>query len=428
MFGFRRDTSGRAVFNGAPIEELLKAAGTGTPAYLYDLDAIAKEARELRDGYGDASHLVAYAVKANSAGAIVRALAQEGCGADVVSGAELELAVRAGISPEKIVFSGVAKLDDELDLAIGTGGAGIRAIQAESVEELVRMAARARALGRRARVSLRVNPNVEADVHAHIATGHDEAKFGILREDLPDAYAAIAQSKELRLVGMSSHVGSQLTTTEPYVEAARVLLDVVRETEARLGPLELVDFGGGFGIDYGSGCDSRPADFAREVVRLVRESGLGRLTIVSEPGRALVAPHGVLVASVVQSKSSRTGRRWLMIDAGMNDLLRPALYQARHRIEPLTLDDRAEQASYRVVGPICESSDDFGSYELPTPAPPLVVIRDAGAYGFTMASQYNGRPFPAEIFVQGGQVVSATKREARDAWVRARLGGMAETS
>lgn len=406
--------------NGAPIEELLRAAATGTPAYVYDLDSMAREARELREGYGGARHLVAYAAKANSGGAILRTFASEGCGADVVSGGELELAMRCGIAPEKIVFSGVAKLDDELDFAISRGSAGVLALQAESVEELARIAARARALGRQARVSLRVNPSVEADVHAHIATGHDEAKFGIAREDLPDAYAAIEEQRELHLVGMSSHIGSQLTTTEPYLEAARVLLEVAREVEARLGSLDFIDFGGGFGIDYGEGCAARPADFARGVTKLVRDAGLERLCIVAEPGRSLVAPHGVLVASVVQTKASRTGRRWMMIDAGMNDLLRPALYQARHRIEPLTLAPDDEKLGYRVVGPICESSDDFGEYALPSPAPPTVIIRDAGAYGFTMASQYNGRALPAEVFVRGGEVVSVIQREPRESWVEAR--------
>lgn len=420
MFG--RDASGRAVLGGAPIEELLRTARTGTPAYIYDLDGIAKEARELRKGYGHAHHLVAYAVKANSAGRILRTLAKEGCGADVVSGAELALALEVGIQPSDIVFSGVAKLDDELDLAISTGSAGICAIQAESVEELRRIAARARELRRQARVSLRVNPNVEVDVHAHIATGHDEAKFGILREDLPDALRAIAEHPELRLVGLSCHIGSQLMDTEGYLEAASLLLDQARDAEAALYPLELVDFGGGFGVDYGDGeTPCPPSDFARGVVRLVKKRGLERLRIVSEPGRSLVAAHGVLVASVVQSKASRTGRRWLMIDAGMNDLLRPALYQARHRIEPLTLDNESPKGSFRVVGPICESSDDFGDYELPDPPPSLVVIRDAGAYGFVMASQYNGRPFPAEVFVEGGEVVSAVERAKPGDWVRERL-------
>jgi diaminopimelate decarboxylase len=419
MFG--RDASGRAILDGALVEDLLREAGAGTPTYLYDLDAIAGEARAIRAGYGDARHLVAYAVKASSAGRIVRTIAGEGCGADVVSVGELEVALGCGIAPADVVFSGVAKQDFEIDAAIGAGPEGIGAIQVESVEELGRVAVRARALGRRARVSIRVNPYVEADTHAHVATGHDAAKFGVAREDLGDAFAAVRSHAELRLVGVSSHVGSQLVSTEPYVRAARILLDVVREAEAAVGPLEYVDFGGGFGIDYGSGCPARPADFAREAVRLVREAGLERLRIVAEPGRSLVAAHGILVAAVVQTKASRSGRRWLMIDAGMNDLVRPALYQARHRIEPLVVDPSARGVAYRVVGPICESSDDFGSYELPDPAPAMVVIRDAGAYGFAMASQYNGRPLPAEVFVKGGHVVGTSARGSREAWVRGRL-------
>lgn len=419
MFG--RDANGRATLDGAAVEDLLRDSGAGTPAYLYDLDGIAAEARALRDGYGDARHLVAYAVKASSAGRIVRTLAREGCGADVVSLAELEVALGSGIAPADVLFSGVAKQTFELDAALSAGPHGIGAIQAESVEELSRVADRARALGRKARVSIRVNPDVEADTHAHVATGHDEAKFGIAREDLGDAFSVVRSRPELSLVGVSSHIGSQLLTTEPYLRAARILLDVVRAAEEAAGALEYVDFGGGFGIDYGAGCGVRPADFARAAVRLVRDAGLERLRLVAEPGRSLVAAHGLLVASVVQTKSSRAGRRWLMIDAGMNDLVRPALYQARHRIEPLGLDAASRTTAYRVVGPICESSDDFGSYELPDPAPRAVVIRDAGAYGFTMASEYNGRPLPAEVFVEGGRVVATSRGGSREAWVRGRL-------
>jgi diaminopimelate decarboxylase len=421
MFG--RNSNGTATFAGAPIDEILRQAGCGTPAYLYDLDGIRATARSLIRSFGDAPHLVAYASKANSSAVILRALFGEGCGADVVSGGELALALQAGLSADRIVFSGVAKLDDEIDRALSAGPSGIYAVQAESLEELVRIAARARTLGRPARVSLRVNPGVAIDTHAHVATGHDAAKFGIARGDVADAYALVDDHPELRLVGLSSHIGSTQAATAPYIEAARVLFDMIKTREAARGPLEFVDAGGGFGIDYGGGCPVSPADFARALVAAQNEAGLQHLRLVVEPGRSLVGSFGALVAAVVQPKVSRsTGRRWLMIDAGMNDLIRPALYQARHRIEALHDGARAT-ARFRVVGPICESSDDFGEYELPSdPSPTFVIIRDAGAYGFTMASHYNGRPLPAEVFLSGGRVESVAPRGNVNAWIANRLG------
>jgi diaminopimelate decarboxylase len=399
----------------------LSEAGCGTPAYLYDLDGIRTAARALIRSFGDAPHLVAYASKANSAAPILRTLFAEGCGADVVSGGELGLVLEAGLGPDRIVFSGVAKLDDEIDRALSAGPSGIFAVQAESVEELVRIGARARTLGRKARVSLRINPSVTIDTHAHVATGHDAAKFGIARGDVAEAYAVVDDHAELELVGLSSHIGSTQAATGPYITAARVLFDMIRTREASRGPLEFVDAGGGFGIDYGSGCPVGPGDFARALVAAQKEARLGHLRLVVEPGRSLVGSFGALVAGVVQPKVSRsTGRRWLMIDAGMNDLIRPALYQARHRIEPL--HDAPATAHFRVVGPICESSDDFGDYELPSDPPPsLVIIRDAGAYGFTMASNYNGRALPAEIFVSEGRVANVAQRGDVNAWIAGRV-------
>jgi len=421
MFG--RNPRGTATLGGVSIDEILTRAGCGTPAYLYDLDAIRNAARALVQSFGDAPHLVAYAAKANSAALILRTLFDEGCGADVVSGGELALVLEAGLPPDRVVFSGVAKRDDEIDRALSAGTKGIHAVQVESIEELARVAARARAVGRVARISLRINPGVQVDTHAHVATGHDAAKFGIARGDVADAYAVVDAHPELSLVGLSSHIGSTQTATEPYIAAARVLFDAIKAREAARGPLEFVDAGGGFGIDYGSGCPVAPGDFVRALVAVQKEMGLEHLRTLIEPGRSLVGSFGVLVATVLQGKVSRSsGRRWLMIDACMNDLLRPALYQARHRIEALHEVAGAARASFRVVVPICESSDDFGEYELPSEAlPSLVVIRDAGAYGFTMASQYNGRPLPAEVFVAGGRVAGVSPRTDAGAWVKGRL-------
>jgi diaminopimelate decarboxylase len=422
---FLRDEAGIATVGGLSLAHILSAAKCSTPAYVYDLDAMASAARSLRESFDRTPHLIAYATKANSAGPVLRALFAEGCGADVVSGGELELVRQAGLDPEKIVFSGVAKRDDEIDQALACGARGVLALQAESVEEVHRIAARSRALGRPARVSLRINPSIRVETHAHVATGHDSAKFGIARADLNDALAAVDAHSSLHLVGLSSHIGSTQTSVEPYLAAARVLFDAARAREADAAPLAFVDAGGGFGIDYGAGCPVVPADFVRALTSAQREAGLGHLTLVVEPGRSLVGPFGTLLAGVIQAKvSASSGRRWLMIDAGMNDLVRPALYQARHRVEPLRLDPTVPSAAYRVVGPICESADDFGSFDLPTElAPAFVVIRDAGAYGYTMASQYNGRSLPAEVFVAGGRVVAVRQAEPVSRWVDDRLQG-----
>jgi diaminopimelate decarboxylase len=410
---------------GVALVDVARDPRVGTPAYVYDLDGMVAEVAALRAAFDDAPHLVAYAVKANSAGAVVRAFAAAGCGADVVSGAELALALACGVPASRIVYSGVAKADDELDLAIGAAGTGIHALQVESVEEVGRIAARARAAGRVARVSIRVNPGVDEvalDTHSYIATGHDEAKFGVPVARMADALAAIADQKDaLALVGLSAHAGSQFTSTDAYLASARVLFGLAKDVRARF-PLAFVDTGGGFGIDYGDGCPARPADFIRSTRALQREHGLTDLVLGCEPGRALVGAHGVLLARVLQRKVGDAKRRWLMIDAGMNDLMRPALYQARHRVVPLVLPPAgAPSGDWKVVGPVCESSDDFGAHPLPDAGFDHVALLDAGAYGFSMASCYNGRALPAEVFLRGGAISSISPRAPAQAWVDARL-------
>lgn len=390
-----RGEDGVLRLGGVALDEAVVSAGT--PAFVYDLDGIARNAARLVAALGDRG-TCCYAIKANGAPQIARALVGAGCGIDVVSGGELELALACGARPDRIVYSGVAKRDDEIDLALTRD---IRAIHAESVEEVERIAARARSAGVTARVGLRVNPAVEADTHAHIATGHDEAKFGIARNDLPRALAAIREGA-LQLVSVSSHVGSMLMTTEPYVAALKVLIDVVEEVRGHGFALAYVDAGGGFGVPYRDGERAVPgAQFVAAARETLDASGLRDLHLLIEPGRALVAPYGVLVSRVIQPKRSGT-RRWLFIDAGMNDLIRPALYQAHHRIVPVRAG--AAPVDFRVAGPVCESSDDFGVHPLPDPPPAHVAIREAGAYGRSMASTYNARPIAGEVFVSGGKV------------------------
>lgn len=418
-----RNARGLLELGGVSLQELAIDRRIGTPAYVYDLDAIVHEATELKAAFGEAPHLVAYAIKANSAGAIVKALIGVGCGVDVVSGGELALALAAGARPDTIVFSGVAKTDAELDAAIGAGTSGVGSIQVESVEELPRIAARARVLGRAARVSLRMNPSVhvdDLDTHDYIATGHDAAKFGIPLAHVSAALDEVARASELRLVGIGAHVGSQLTSTEGYLASAKTIFTLARAARERF-PLTFVDTGGGFGIDYGKGCPVRPAEFVTKTLELAKKEGVADLALYCEPGRSLVGAHGVLLASVVGRKHGEGEYRWLMIDAGMNDLMRPALYQARHRVEPLTSSSGVDSLAWKVVGPVCESSDDFGLHDLPATGFEHVALLDAGAYGFSMASRYNGRPAPAEVFLSGGRVASITPRPAVEEWVRERL-------
>ncbi len=423
-----RDESGRLHLGGVDLGTLARDPTVGTPAYVYDLDAMAGAARALRAAFEGAPHLVAYAVKANSAGPVIRTLAAEGYGADVVSGAELQLALACGIDPARVVYSGVAKQDWEVDLALASGPGGIGALQVESIEELERVEARAASLRRKARVSLRINPaldRVDLGTHVHVATGHDEAKFGIALEDVPRAIERVQRGPRFELVGFTVHVGSQFTSLDPYLAAARSLFAVVREARPALRALSFVDTGGGFGVDYGQGCAVRPADFVRAVRAEQRSAGLEDLALHVEPGRSLVAAHGVLLARVIQDKRSHSKGggelRWIMIDAGMNDLLRPALYQARHRIVPL--DARFEGGEvFRVVGPVCESADDFGVATFSGEPPGEVAILDAGAYGYTMASRYNGRPLPAEVFLRGGKVATVCPRKPIDEWAKERAG------
>jgi diaminopimelate decarboxylase len=427
MTSLTRDPAGTLRLGRVSLAEV--AGATGTPTYAYDLDAMAEAARALRAAFDGRPHLVAYALKANTAGAVVRTLLAEGCGADIVSGAELRVALACGVSPDRVVYNGVAKTDDEIDLAIGTGPRGIGALLVESVEEIARVEARARAAGRAVRVGIRVNPglDLEGATHAHIATGHDRAKFGVPCDDAAGAAERVEGSPHLRLVGVTAHVGSHFKSTGPYVDSARVIFGLVQGMRAsgRGRALEFVDTGGGFAVDYTgeAGVTSpllpAPADFVRAVRAAQSEHGLDDLALYVEPGRCLVAAFGVLLARVVQTKITSAGR-WLLIDAGMNDLIRPALYEARHRIVPLQMPAAGPAVPWRVVGPVCESSDDFGEHTLPAESPAQVAILDAGAYGYVLASVYNGRQLPAEVFLRDGRVVGRTERTTPESWAEAR--------
>jgi diaminopimelate decarboxylase len=394
---------GRLCVGGLPLDELVTDGDT--PAYVYDLDAVAAAYRRVAAAFAPIGGRVLYAVKANSNLAVLATLARLGAGFDVVSGGELLRVLRAGGDPAATVFAGVGKTEEELALAVGHGVT----VHVESADELHGLQAVAARLGRPARFAIRVNPDVEVDTHASIQTGHDEAKFGVPVAVAHELLAAAAGGglPGLHPVGVHVHVGSQLPDQDGMAAGARVGLDVLEAGRAAGLALDWLDVGGGLPVDYGGGPAPGPEPFAEALRPLVAGASV-RLGV--EPGRALVARAGALVARVLYRKHRSAGRM-LVVDTGMHHLLRPALYQAVHRVLPVAAAPPAGPTE--LVGPICESTDVLAvAADLPDLAPgDLVAIMDAGAYGMTMASNYNSQPRPAEIVVSGGGARVARRRE-----------------
>jgi diaminopimelate decarboxylase len=398
-----RYLDGRLCVSGVPLDEVV--AATGTPAYVYDLDAVAAAYRRVAAAFEPLGGRVLYAVKANANLALLSTLAGLGAGFDVVSGGELVRVLRAGGDPQATVFASVGKTEEELALAVGHGVT----VHVESADELDALQAVAARLERPAAFAVRVNPDVEVDTHVNIQTGHDEAKFGVpvaVAHELL-ARAARGELSLCRPVGVHVHVGSQLPDPDGVAAGARVGLEVLEAGRAAGLELDWLDVGGGLPVDYAGGSALAPELFAAALEPVVA----GRnVRLVVEPGRALVARAGALVARVLYRKHRSAGRM-LVVDTGMHHLLRPALYQAVHRVRPLRAAPLAGPTE--VVGPICESSDVLATEaDLPDLVPgDLVAFLDAGAYGMTMASNYNGQPRPAEIVVSGGEARVARRRE-----------------
>ncbi|HXY40694.1 MAG TPA: diaminopimelate decarboxylase [Vicinamibacteria bacterium] len=395
--------AGALQVDGASLEEM--AAQFGTPLYVYSRAAIVEAVSAYRQAFAAVTHRLCYAVKANGNGAILRLLASQGTGADIVSGGELLAALRAGFPPERIVFAGVGKSDAEIALGLEHG---IGEINAESEDEIRRIATIAAASGRLARVSLRVNPDIDARTHPYISTGLREAKFGV---DIALARSILRRARELpgiEIGGLQCHIGSQITDLAPLAAAARALAGVSRELLDEGFPLRSIDIGGGLGVSYDGGGAPDPSGLARAVVPAVEHLPL---TLVLEPGRSLVAHAGVLLTRVLYVKDG-VARRFVVVDAGMNDLLRPALYDAYHRVEPVVERGRRREL-VDVVGPVCETSDFLARRrELERVEPgELLAVREAGAYGFAMASNYNMRPRAAEVMVEDGRVRLVRRRE-----------------
>lgn len=395
MSAFIFDDRGRLVCDGVPLAHI--AAAVGTPVYVYSADAIRRAYRDLDDAFASYPHAIHYALKANSTLALVRLLRALGSGADANSGGEIEVALRAGFRPADIVFTGVGKSRPELEFAVSRG---VRAINAESPGEVQRIDEIARALGTRARIALRVNPDIDAQSHPHISTGLRTNKFGIPLEQARAVYRDMVRRQGLEVVGIHVHVGSQIVTLEPLRQAAAAILGLARDLRNEGIAIEHADVGGGLGISYDASPVPSFRDYAAALLPIVEGSGL---TLVLEPGRVLVGPAGALVARIVDLKQAPGGKRFVVLDAGMTEILRPALYGAFHRIEAVT-PRAGEEESGDIVGPLCESSDVLG---VDRRLPPLsvgdfVAILDAGAYGSAMASNYNRRAQPAEVLVADG--------------------------
>jgi len=390
-----------------PLAEL--AAAHGTPLYVYSGATIAARYRAVDDAFAGYPHSLHYALKANSTLAIVRLLRSLGSRVDANSGGEIDVALRAGFIPPEIVFTGVAKTDSELAQAIDLG---VKTINAESEGELERIDALARRRQTRARVAVRVNPDIDARSHPHISTGLKTNKFGVSIDDARDLCLRMRDRPGLEIVALHAHVGSQIMDLEPLRGAAATVAALARELLAGGLPLEHLDLGGGLGISY----DGTPAPTAQAYAEAIL-AGLGDIdmSIVLEPGRNIVGPAGALVTRVVDVKPQPGGKQFVILDGGMTELIRPMLYNAFHRIEPVVTRDSPE-ALVDVVGPLCESSDTLGKdRRMPTPAVgDLVAVLDAGAYGAVMASNYNRRTMPAEVLVQDGRPALIKRRQTID--------------
>jgi diaminopimelate decarboxylase len=399
--GFTRDTDGQLCCDGVSLAELAEAYGT--PLYVYSRSTIEENFRRFDAAFASVPHLVCYATKANSALALLRLVAELGGGADVVSGGELRAVLESGIPAERVVFSGVGKT--EADIAAGVE-AGILALNAESSREIEKIDACARRLGVVARVALRVNPDIDARSHPYISTGLRQNKFGVDISRARDIFAAARTLPGVRMTGVQAHIGSQIVESEPLAQAAGELAALARELTADGFGIETVDVGGGLGIGQWR---LSPEDYAAAV--LPRLAGLNAKILV-EPGRAIVGTAGTLLARVLYVKEER-GRTFVVIDAGMNDLLRPALYQAPHPIESVA-SKSSPMITADVVGPVCETADCFQrDARLPRPEEgELVAIGDAGAYGAAMSSNYNFRSRPAEVLVESGGPRVIRRRES----------------
>ncbi len=406
-FSYRND---RMFAEDVPVAEL--AARLGTPLYVYSARTLRRHFRVMDEAFAETDHLICYAMKALSNLSVLGLFAAMGAGFDIVSVGELMRCLRAGADPRKIVFSGVGKTDDEIKAALE---AAILMINVESRPELHRVAQVAHRMRRRAPVSLRVNPDLDPGTHPHISTGHRDSKFGVPLAQVDEYYVEARALPDLEIVGLSTHIGSQITDTAPFIEAANKVAAIVARLRSGGVALRYVDLGGGLGIPYQEEPPS-PSKYAAALLDPLR--GLG-LKLIIEPGRVLVGNAGMLVTRVLYVKETDV-KRFIVVDGAMNDLIRPVLYEAYHEILPVERRLGASAVTADVVGPVCESGDFFArERELPEPHEgDLLAVMSAGAYGFVMASNYNSRPRAPEIIADGEEFHVVRERESFEDLVR----------
>jgi len=382
------------------------ARRVGTPFYLYSSNTLANHYRAFDSAFAGVPHLICFAAKANPGSALLRLLGREGAGADIVSGGELFRALRAGIDPKKIVYAGVGKRRDELEYALKMD---ILMFNVESGDELLALDRAASAMHVRARVALRVNPDIDPKTHAYISTGLKENKFGIPIEEALEHYQTARNLPSIDVVGIHQHIGSQITEVQPFVDAIVKVMGFVKELRSAGIDIKYYNIGGGLGITYKDETPPLPKDVAAAIRPHLVKSGC---TIVMEPGRAIVGNAGILVTSALYHKESGE-KRFLIVDAGMNDLIRPSLYEAYHDIRPVIEPASPVTMAYDVVGPICESGDFLAKDRELTSINQgdLLAVMGAGAYGFSMSSNYNSRPRVAEVMVKGDDYYVVRERE-----------------
>ncbi|MEK0417211.1 MAG: hypothetical protein RI949_1217 [Pseudomonadota bacterium] len=392
------------VMDGVSLKAL--AAQYGTPLYVYSQQAMQTALRSYQQGLSGRSHLLCYAMKANSSLAVLQTFAQAGCGFDIVSVGELERVLAVGGDPAKVVFSGVGKTRAEMRRALAVG---VSCFNVESEGELEVLSQVAVDSGHTARVSLRVNPDVDAGTHPYISTGLKDNKFGIAHDQALRVYQKAASLPGLQVTGIDCHIGSQIVEVSPYLDALDRLLELVEAVEGSGIALDHLDLGGGLGITYTDESPPEPCDFVKQLLRRLDERGHGHRKLYLEPGRSLVGNAGVLITEVLYLKPGP--KNFCIVDAAMNDLVRPAMYEAWMAIEPCVQRDAPPQV-WDVVGPVCESGDWLGrSRALAVEAGDHLAVLSAGAYGMAMASNYNSRPRAAEVMIHDGQATLIRERE-----------------
>jgi len=389
------------------------AAKVGTPFYLYSKNTFTSHYRAIDQAFGQLPHMICYSVKANSNVAILKMLSGEGAGADVVSGGELYRALKGGIEGSKVVFAGVGKTADEIEYALKEG---VLMFNVESSQELMLINDIAQKMGTRAPVALRVNPDVDPRTHAYIATGLKQSKFGIPLKEAMAEYEVAAKLPGLEPVGIHQHIGSQILEAGPFETSLQKVANLAKSLKVLGMDIRYINIGGGFGIQYTDEQPQAPDQFAAAIVPLLAPSGC---TVILEVGRMIAGNAGILVTKVLFNKQSEE-KKFVVVDAAMNDLIRPALYQAEHHIGPVAYRDGAPEEKVDVVGPVCESGDFLAQdRSIPEVQPgDLLAVFTAGAYGFTMSSNYNSRKRVPEIMVSGKKAYVIRRRETNEDLVR----------